>query len=1232
MVPRKFPYLGPALLISMGYIDLGKWVTMVDGGIRFGFDLVSMVLVLNCAAILCHYFAARVAVVTGKNLAQICSEEYSKSTCMVLGVQVELSMIISDLISIMGIAHALNLLLGIEYSTCIFLAALDAVLFPILVTCMEKYWAEVAYVSISGITLLVYILGMLVRLPEIPPLINGVFPRISRENAYSIMALLGANIIPHNFYVYSSVVQQTRRQSNVPISAIYQDHFFAIILVFSGLFLVNYGVMNSAASVFHSASLDVLTLQDAFFLMDQIFRSPVVPFIFFLVLFLSSHITALTWTFGGQVVLHNLFGIHLPAWVHRVSVKSLVAVVALSFAQSSGAEGLYQLLISCQILLAMLLPSSVIPLFRVASSRQIMGPFKIPLPLEVFALCTFIGIFALNGMFVIELLFGESSWITNFSENMGTSTLILYFFLLIIACTSLVTTLYLLVTPVYSASDGSDVQTLNWLQKPQPELSHSGNDEDTVSRTQYDGGEETVEVAEAEELVLERSVDSQSEKSDIVHQLDLPETVVHYNDDHQQSHAIEVDHTMTCTSPASNLEELNTQVEPSQVMPMPSLNKLSSDELLEACPIKINETVDVAVVKDVGVSVDGQMEKDDDEGDHGTLTCEGPPSLKSISGKHENAAIGSGILSKQSELGRAARRQLSAILDEFWGKLFDSHGKLVQDAKDGRFGVILGLDPMTVTGSSTVKQDDVTYSESAKFFQEERGPVLPREYDSPRHQMSSMDSLYGGQMTSSSWSPNMQLDAYIQSATRSILESGERRYSSLHVPQYAESKNYQPATIHGYKMSSYLGRNSDLLDFVGDQSAPKSSSFGSNYRDPLAYPLAQNGLGSLQSSGIQTPAIPRAARFPSEISYYNPPVASSEAIGSSSGYTKKYHSLPDISGLFVSNRSSSLANKNAQWGGPIGPRPSMNRAGYPNSVSRVEGVPLAFDELSPSKLYRNIFPQQLSSNLETKSLWSKQPFEQLFGVETKSQNQGGPAFEDRASARLSLESFSLAESESRLLHSVRSCIMKVLKLEGSECLFRQNGGFDEDLMSLVAAKERYLCVVDSTEDANLAGFAGVLVPHCGDGCVWQAGLIMSFGVWCIRRILELSLMESRPELWGKYTYVLNRLQGIRDSAFSKPRTLVSPCSCLDIPSEEALSGKPERGGQPTTARMLLNLIKEVEVAVASRKGRRGTAAGDVAFPKGKENLLSVLKRYKHELNKSAVAQEANSAFRKAPTY
>ncbi|EEC76013.1 hypothetical protein OsI_13166 [Oryza sativa Indica Group] len=141
-----------------------------------------------------------------------------------------------------------------------------------------------------------------------------------------------------------------------------------------------------------------------------------------------------------------------------------------------------------------------------------------------------------------------------------------------------------------------------------------------------------------------------------------------------------------------------------------------------------------------------------------------------------------------------------------------------------------------------------------------------------------------------------------------------------------------------------------------------------------------------------------------------------------------------------------------------------------------------------------------------------------------------------------------------------------------------------------------------------------LLPKCGDDCVWQAPLIVSFGVWCIRQILNLCLVESRPELWGKYTYVLNRLQGILDPAFSKPRKPMKGCVCLQKVAKPI-------SGTFTTAGMILEMIKDVEQAISSRKGRSGTAAGDVAFPKGKENLASVLKRYKRRLsNKTSAGQ------------
>jgi ethylene-insensitive protein 2 len=96
-VPNLFHALGPALLISMGYIDLGKWVAAVEAGSRFGFDLVLLALIFNFTAIVCQYLAACIGMVTGKNLAEICHQEYNKPTCIFLGVQAGLSLLTSEL-------------------------------------------------------------------------------------------------------------------------------------------------------------------------------------------------------------------------------------------------------------------------------------------------------------------------------------------------------------------------------------------------------------------------------------------------------------------------------------------------------------------------------------------------------------------------------------------------------------------------------------------------------------------------------------------------------------------------------------------------------------------------------------------------------------------------------------------------------------------------------------------------------------------------------------------------------------------------------------------------------------------------------------------------------------------------------------------------------------------------------------------------------------------------------
>ncbi|XP_010253910.1 PREDICTED: ethylene-insensitive protein 2-like [Nelumbo nucifera] len=1280
---RLFPAVGPMLLISMGYIDPGKWASAVEGGAHFGSDLVLQMLVFNFAAILCQYLAACIGLVTGKNLAQICSEEYNKSICIFLGVQAELSIIALDLTMILGIAHSLNLLFGVDLFTCVFLTALDAVFFPIFATIMEKCKEKVPYISIAGFILLSYILGMLFSQPEIPFGINGMLTRLNGESAFTLMSLLGSAIMPHNFYLHSSIVQQQQLQkpSHASKNALCNDHFFAILCVFSGIFLVNYVLMNSAATVFHNAGAVVLTFQDALLLMDQVFRSPMAPFALFLILFFSSHITALTWNLGGQVVLHYLFTVDLPVWLHRATIRTFAIVPALYCAWNSGAEGMYQLLIFAQVMLAMLLPCSVIPLFRVASSSSIMGALRISQFVEFLALMTFFGMLGLEIIFVVEVVFGNSDWVGSLRWNMGSNIAFSYVIVLAIASVSLCMMLWLATTPLKSASANPDAQMWKWdLQYSRPELFMEGEEMGLVRTTYH--GEETA----AEEPAFEKSLESRSDGSAMELDVDLPEMIM---DSDQEPHATPIEEKCTSTavlsSPIRHSEESGSTVELAPVATVGS--EVSDGGSLDSESVQKFESVD-PVGKTVDFEGELQTEKDEDEGEAWepeesstvisaggpTLTSEGSGSCRSLSGKNDEGISGGGSLSRLSGLGRAARRQLAAILDEFWGQLYDFHGQVTQEAKSKKLDVLLLLDLKPAVSQKV----DPLGNECSGFL-----PLAERNssiYDSPKKQrMPSSVALSCGLQTGSSgsWSTQMQLlDAYTNSSSRNIVDAGERRYSSLRLPPSSEGWDYQPATVHGYQVASYLSRmvserNADLLGIPLDPPTPKSSSFvPTNYRDSISFALGkkpQNGISSLSSSSIQNPIVSRSSTLQAERPCYDPCSYGPVENAGSSAYTKKYHSLPDISGLAVPLRDSYLSEKSSPWDSSIGFGPSVGKPTYEqslysNSGSRA-GVPLPFDELSPSKFYRDALSVNMRPNSDTRSLWSRQPFEQLFGVAGQTQCVG-----DGVGTRQNLvkqETTCLLDLEAKLLQSFRYCIVKLLKLEGSDWLFRQNDGADEDLIDRVATRERFHYEAETrevnqilgvsqyfssdkktssglkNEEAGLARFLVSSVPHCGEGCVWKVDLVVSFGVWCIHRILELSLMESRPELWGKYTYVLNRLQGILDLAFSKPRTPLPPCFCLQVPATRARrsiplpnglppSGKPGRA-KCTSASMLLDLIKDVETAVSSRKGRSGTAAGDVAFPKGKENLASVLKRYKRRLsNKPVGTMEGGPGSRKVP--
>lgn len=1289
VMDRLVPAFVPMLLISIGYVDPGKWAATIDGGARFGFDLVVLMLFFNLAAILCQYLSARIGVVTGRNLAEICSDEYDKATCIFLGVQTELSVIALDLTMVLGIAHGLNLMLGMDLFTSVLLTAADAILFPFLATFLENYKGKFLCIFMAGFILLCYVLGVLARQPEIPLSMNGMLSKLSGESAFALMSLLGANILPHNFYLHSSIVQHHQEPHNVSKGSLCHDHFFAILSVFSGIFLMNYVLMNSAANEFYSTGLILLSFQDAMSLMDQVFRSSLVPYTFLLVLFISNQVTALNWKFAGSVVLHSFFGMDVPSWLHRAAIRTISIGLAFLCVSNSGAEGLYQMLIFTQVMVALLLPSSVIPLFRVATSRPVMGVYKISQFLEFLVLITFIGILGLNVIFVVEMMFGNSDWVGNLRWNMGSSTSVPYVVLLSSAIASLCLMLWLAATPLKSSSARLDAQVWNWdVQNIEPRLFAERKEKD-FGETIY-CGEESVQKREALPS-LEKTLGRHPEMSVANTDLDLPETIIDPDPDSPLTTIEENCSEITFDNPPiSHIEESSSTA---KSVPVSTVGKEVSDvDLLDASILKA-ETVD-PIEKTVKVEGYVLSEKDDEEVDawepeeiskgvslsSQPLTSEGPGSFKSLNAKNDESGSGTGSLSRLAGLGRNARRQLAIALDDFWGQVYDFHGQLTHEAKAKKLDVLLGVDSKHTTSSLKV---DTSGKEFAGYFPSVGGRgsdslMNSSLYDSTKQQMvqSGMESSYGTQRgPSASWSNQIQsFDAYMHNSTRNVVDSGERRYVSLRLPPSSDGRDHQPKTVHGYQMSAYLNkqandRNADYLN--GQMEMPPQKSLASaptNFRDPLAFTLGQkplNGLTSVQASGFQNLAMSRNSSLQSERSYYDVYSSAAAANLGTPANTKKYYSLPDISGISASHRDSGVSERSAQWDNPIGFGPSTGRTSYepslyPNTGSRI-GAPLAFDELSPSKVYKDAFSLQLSSGPDTRSLWSRQPYEQ-FGVADKPRNIGGEGIGSGINS-ITQEATSVVDMEVKLLQSFRQCILKLLKLEGSDWLFKQNDGADEDLVDRVAAREKFLYEVETREmhwegyadesqysssgrksgapRNDEAGFTKLLVssvPHCGEGCVWRVDLIISFGVWCIHRILDLSLMESRPELWGKYTYVLNRLQGIVDLAFSKPRSPSTPCFCLQVPithqqrsSPPVSNGmlppaaKPGRG-KCTTAATLLDMVKDVEIAISCRKGRTGTAAGDIAFPKGKENLASVLKRYKRRLSNKSTKVSISTAY------
>lgn len=907
--------------------------------------------------------------------------------------------------------------------------------------------------------------------------------------------------------------------------------------------LLNFSSFKCVAAVF----VVFQTVVKFFWMMMQGLKSSLATFAFVIIMFFSNQQVAVTWSLGRQVTPHDLFGLEIPGWLHYVAIRIITIISALLCIWNSGAEGIFQLLIFTQVVVALLLPSSVIPLFRVASSQSIMGAYKISNLLEFLALATFVGMLGLKIVFVIELVFGSSDWVISLSWNIGSNVAISYYILLVAAFASISVMLWLAATPLKSASSGVDTQALKWEKKADMIESSTERELAEISEVEHQL-EKSVEKQEPV-LSFQQSFEDRENFSTPAPDLNLPETLL----DSELSYCL------------STIQENKSEISfPKPAIGHPEGSATISETLLpEPCEVDKNESLDKItlspepkdpVEKTLKIEGDAQNEKDDEADlwdaddlskdvseSSQSLMSEGPGSFRNLRGKTDDTGSGAGSLSRLAGLGRAARRQLTGILDEFWGQLFDFHGQATHEARAKKLDALLGLDTKVDSKSSfaSAKLGSIS-NDSTGYFPSTggRGSELLRTsgfYNSSTQHIgqSNIGSPLGVQHGSSMWSNRMQLlDAQLRNTSYDALDSGERRYHSVHIPSSSDGHDQQPATIHGYDLASYLGRmakeqGSDYpkgqLESSIHASTPsmKSNPIASSYSRPSGQ-KPQNGSRMLKPPGFHNVPVSRNSSLKSERPF--PDLSSPEPpdYSNNTPNTKKYYSLPDISGLYVPHRDSTY-DSSSRWDYSVGYGQSISRPAREQTSSNASSwarTSSGLNELYTPKVCTDAFSLQFASRPGAGSLWSRQPYEQ-FGVADKSPPQ-------------IQETTSIVDMEAKLLQSFRSCISKLLKLEGADWLFRQNDGADEDLIDRVAAREKFLYEVETRTVEGKLGSALKIdetdhskflsVPNCGDGCVWQVDLIISFGVWCIHRILELSLMESRPELWGKYTYVLNRLQ------------------------------------------------------------------------------------------------------------
>ncbi len=377
---KMFAFAGPGLMVAVGYMDPGNWATDLAGGAKFGYTLISVILISNIFAIFLQHLSLKLGIVTGRDLAQACRDNYSKPTAFILWILCEIAIAACDLAEVIGSAIALNLLFGIPLLVGVLITVVD-----VLVILVFQYkgfrYLESIVAGLMAVILCCFTFEIIISNPAIFPVLSGFLPSsqiiYNPEMLYIAIGILGATVMPHNLYLHSSIVQTRKFERNdtgkkMAVKFATIDSTVSLFLAF----FINAAILIVAAATFYSTGYqDVADISDAYKLLTPLLGVSVASTVFAIALLASGQNSTLTGTLAGQIVMEGFLNIRLKPWLRRLITRLIAIIPAFIITWLYGERGTTSLLILSQVILSMQLSFAVVPLVQFTGDKEKMGQF-----------------------------------------------------------------------------------------------------------------------------------------------------------------------------------------------------------------------------------------------------------------------------------------------------------------------------------------------------------------------------------------------------------------------------------------------------------------------------------------------------------------------------------------------------------------------------------------------------------------------------------------------------------------------------------------------------------------------------------------------------------------------------------------------------------------------------------------------------------------------------------------